>query len=155
MYLSFLHLLLNNKKAYHQYEIIERYTAGIQLKGSEVKSLRNSKGSLSEAFCQVKSNEVFIIGMHIAEYKNIQHTNHEPYRIRKLLLTKKEIQKIQKKINEKGMTLVPLSVFLSENGFIKIEIALAKGKKIYDKREAIKKKDAEREVNRNNSTFNN
>lgn len=140
--------LIQNKKAVFEYTILEKYTAGIQLLGTEVKSIREMKASISEAYCHFSNNEIFIIGMHISEYKQIKHTNHEPLRDRKLLLNRKEINKLSKSIKEKGLTIVPLSVKLSEHGFIKIEIGLAKGKKSHDKRESIKEKDLKRELER-------
>lgn len=138
--------LINNRKANFEYFIIERLLAGIQLSGTEVKSIRDKKASISEAFCHIYNGEVFIRNMHIAEYRLIKHTNHEPLRDRKLLLKKKEINKLEKSIKEKGLTIIPLNVTLTSTGFIKIEIGLVKGKKSYDKRDAIKAKDAEREL---------
>lgn len=140
--------LIQNKKAVFEYTILEKYTAGIQLLGTEVKSIREMKASISEAYCHFSNNEIFIIGMHISEYRQIKHTNHEPLRDRKLLLNRKEINKLSKTIKEKGLTIVPLSVKLSENGFIKVEIGLVKGKKSHDKRESIKEKDLKRELER-------
>jgi SsrA-binding protein len=107
------------------------------------------KASISEAYCHIIDNEIFIIGMHISEYKQIKHTNHETLRNRKLLLNRKEINKLSKSIKEKGLTIIPLSILLSETGFIKIEIALVKGKKNHDKRESIKERDVKREMEKN------
>jgi SsrA-binding protein len=140
--------ILQNKKVYFEYTIIEKYISGVQLMGTEVKSLISGKASISESFCVIKNNEVFIVGMHISEYKQIKYTNHEPTRERKLLLNRKEIQKLQKSIKEKGLTIVPISVFFSDTNFIKIEIGLVKGKKIHDKRNSIKEKDIKRELNK-------
>lgn len=142
-------LVIENRKATFEYIILDKFVAGIELIGTEVKSLRESKASISEAFCQIINNEIFIKGMHISEYKEIKHTNHETTRDRKLLLNKKEINKLSKSVKEKGLTIIPLSIKLSDSGFFKIEIALVKGKKIHDKRESIKEKDVKRELERN------
>jgi SsrA-binding protein len=141
-------VLTQNKKAFFEYTILEKYTAGIQLIGTEVKSIKDMKASISEAYCHIIDNEIFIIGMHISEYKQIKHTNHEPLRTRKLLLNRKEINKLSKSIKEKGLTIIPLSINLSDSGYIKIEISLVKGKKSHDKRESIKEKDLKRELDR-------
>jgi SsrA-binding protein len=142
-------ILLQNKKAAYEYHILERYTAGIQLQGTEVKSIRDMKASISEAYCHFINNEIFIIGMHVSEYRQIKYTNHEPLRNRKLLLKRKEIDKLAKSIKEKGLTIVPLFVYLTTTGFIKIEIGLVKGKKIHDKKESIKEKDIKRQLEKN------
>jgi SsrA-binding protein len=117
--------------------------------GTEVKSIRESNASIAEAYCHIRNNEIFILGMHVAEYKLIKHTNHEPTRERKLLLHRKEINKLVKGTKEKGLTIIPLCIYLTESGFIKIQLGLAKGKKSYDKRESIKEKDIKREFDRN------
>lgn len=140
--------LVQNKKAFHEYSILDEYVAGIQLMGTEVKSIREGKASISEAYCHIKENEIFILGMHISEYKQIKHTNHEPLRERKLLLHKKEIAKLGKGVKEKGLTIIPLGIYLTQTGFIKIKLGLAKGKKSFDKRESIKQKDIKREMDR-------
>lgn len=137
--------LATNKKARRDYTIEETYEAGIVLKGTEVKSMKAGKVSVTEAFCTVTKGEVFINGMHVSPYEHGNIHNLDPVRERKLLLNRREINKIVGKINEKGYTLIPLSVNL-RNGLIKIDIALAKGKKIYDKRQDIAKKDAERRM---------
>ena len=144
--LIFMVNLILNKKASFEYFVLDRILAGIQLMGTEVKSIRATKASISEAYCHIINGEVFIKNMHISEYANIKHTNHAPLRDRKLLLNKKEIQKLSKAIKEKGLTIVPLAVKLSDTGFIKIEIGLVKGKKTFDKRDSIKEKDAKREL---------
>jgi len=144
-----MNILIRNKKAEYEYQILERYTAGIQLLGTEVKSIRDMKASISEAYCHFINNEIFIIGMHVSEYRQIKYTNHEPLRNRKLLLKRKEIDKLAKSIKEKGLTIVPLFVYLTITGFIKIEIGLVKGKKIHDKRESIKEKDIKRQLEKN------
>lgn len=147
--LNFMNIITQNKKAYFEYSILDKYTAGIQLMGTEVKSIKESKVSISEAFCSIVDREIFILGMHISDYKKIKHTNHAPLRNRKLLLNRKEIDKLSKATKEKGLTIIPLSVFISDTGLIKIDIGLAKGKKTYDKRESIKEKDQKRELDRN------
>jgi len=142
-------ILIENKKANFEYIILEKFLAGIKLIGTEVKSIRQSKASISEAYCHIINSEIFIKGMHVSDYGTIKYTNHEPNRDRKLLLNKKEIQKLSKAIKEKGLTIVPLSIQLSEAGYIKILIGLAKGKKAYDKRESIKEKYIKRQLEKN------
>lgn len=144
-----MNILIRNKKASFEYFLLEKYTAGIQLMGTEVKSIRLLKASITDAFCVFEKGELFIRNMHISEYDNIKYTNHIPIRDRKLLLKKKELNKILKTIKEKGLTLIPLNIHLSDWNFIKIEIAIAKGKKTYDKRESLKEKDIKRELNNN------
>ena len=140
-------LIANNKKAFHDYFIEDTYEAGIALKGTEVKSLRMGKCSIKESFLRIENNEIFIYGMHISPYEKGNIFNRDPLRVRKLLLHKDEIRKLQGKIAEKGYTLVPLKVYLSKS-LVKVEIALAKGKKLYDKRDTIAKKDQRREAER-------
>lgn len=139
---------LQNRQALFDYFIEARYEAGMSLLGTEVKSLRKGKASFNDSFCVVHEGEVLIRSLHIAPYSHGSHSNHEPLRDRKLLLTKKEIGKIASALKEKGYTLVPLKIFFSEKGLIKIEIGLGKGKKQFDKRESIKKREAEREIKR-------
>lgn len=140
-------LIANNKKAYHDYFIEDTYEAGISLAGTEVKSLRQGKCSLKESFIRVEREEVFIYGMHISPYEKGNIFNKDPLRVRKLLLHGYEINKINGKMSEKGYTIVPLKVYF-KGSLVKVEIALAKGKKLYDKREDIAKKDARREAER-------
>lgn len=140
-------LIANNKKAYHDYFILETYEAGIALHGTEVKSLRMGKCSIKEAFIRVENEEVFIYGMHISPYEKGNIFNKDPLRVRKLLLHKYEIRKLLGKTKEKGMTLVPLKVYFKDS-LVKVEIGLAKGKKLYDKRQDIAKKDQQREAQR-------
>jgi SsrA-binding protein len=142
-----LKLVANNKKAYHDFFIEEKYECGIALHGTEVKSLRMGKCSIKEAFIRIENGEVFIYGMHISPYEKGNIFNKDPLRVRKLLMHKQEINKLLGKIKEKGYTLVPLQVYFS-NGKAKVEIGLARGKKLYDKRDDIAKKDARREVER-------
>ena len=138
-------LVANNKKAYHDYFIEEKYECGIALHGTEVKSLRMGKCSIKEAFIRIENGEVFVYGMHVSPYEKGNIFNKDPLRVKKLLLHKQEIHKLLGKIKEKGYTLVPLQVYFS-NGRAKVEIGLARGKKLYDKREDIAKKDARRET---------
>ena len=138
-------LIANNKKAYHDYFILEKYEAGIVLHGTEVKSLRMGKCSIKEAFVRVENGEVFVYGMHVSPYEKGNIFNKDPLRVRKLLLHKQEINRMAGKIAEKGYTLVPLQVYFKD-GKAKVEIGLAKGKKLYDKRHDIAKKDQRREA---------
>lgn len=142
-------ILQTNKKAYFNYEIIDKYVAGVVLMGTEVKSIRNNAFSVSESYCSIIDNELFILGMHISDYKGIKYTNHPNVRNRKLLLNRKEIDKLSKSVKEKGLTIIPLSVFISDAGFIKIEIGLGRGKKTYDKKNSQKLKDLDRELSKN------
>ncbi|HPG74190.1 MAG TPA: SsrA-binding protein SmpB [Bacteroidales bacterium] len=137
-----------NKKAYFQYELHEVLVAGIQLKGTEIKSIRDGKVSFTDAFCQISNGEMWVKGLHISEYVLGTCNNHEPKRDRKLLLNKREIRQWLRKVNEKGFTIIPVSLFIDENGKAKLEIALARGKKQFDKRESIKKKDIQRDLDR-------
>ena len=144
-----MEVIVKNKKASYEYEFIEQITAGIKLLGSEIKSIRNHKVSISESYVYIKNGEVYIKGMHISEYKQSGiHTNHEPTRLRKLLLNKREILKFDDSIQQKGLTIVPISVIINNKGLVKIEIALCRGKKIHDKRNDLKDKDIKREVDR-------
>lgn len=140
-------LIANNKKAYHDYFILDTYEAGISLAGTEVKSLRMGKCSIKEAFIRIEDGEVFIYGMNISPYEKGNLFNKDPLRVRKLLLHRSEIQKILGKTKEKGMAVVPLRVYF-HGGLVKVEIGLAKGKKLYDKRDDIAKKDQKREAER-------
>lgn len=140
-------LIANNKKAYHEYFILEKYEAGIALSGTEVKALRMGKCSIKEAFIRIESGEVFIYGMHISPYEKGNIFNKDPLRVRKLLLHKNEIHKLFGKMKEKGNTLVPLRIYFNDS-LVKVEIGLAKGKKLYDKRDDIAKKDQKREAQR-------
>ncbi|MHB1277275.1 MAG: SsrA-binding protein SmpB [Bacteroidia bacterium] len=139
---------IQNKRAKFEYEFIDKYEAGLQLLGTEVKSLRLGNASIAEAYCAFDDGELFLINAHIAEFKFGNINNHEPLRRRKLLLRKKELAKLEYKLKDKGLTIIPIRIFQSDRGFAKIEIALAKGKKSFDKREDIKKRDVEREIAR-------
>ncbi len=140
-------LIANNKKAYHDYFILEKYEAGIALNGTEVKSLRMGKCSIKEAYVRIENGEVYIYGMHISPYEKGNIFNRDPLRTRKLLLHRSEINKLTGKIKEKGMTIMPLRVYF-KGSLVKVEIGLARGKKMYDKRQDIAKKDQEREARR-------
>ena len=140
-------LIANNKKAYHDYFILEKYEAGIVLHGTEVKSLRMGKCSIKEAFIRIEDGEMFIYGMHISPYEKGNIFNKDPMRIRKLLLHRHEINKIEGKLQEKGLTLVPLKVYF-KGSLVKVEVGVARGKKLYDKRQDIAKKDQRREAER-------
>ena len=140
-------LIANNKKAFHDYFIEEKYEAGISLAGTEVKSLRQGKCSIKESFIRIEKGEVFIYGMHISPYEKGNIFNKDPLRVRKLLLHTYEIRKIEGKIREKGYTLVPLKVYF-KGSLVKVEMGVAKGKKLYDKRQDIAKKDQRRETER-------
>jgi SsrA-binding protein len=139
---------IRNKKASHDYEFIERYTAGVILSGTEVKSLRLGKASLADAFCSFKDGELWIRNMHIAEYANRGYMNHDPLQERKLLLNRIELRKLDRKVKERGYTIVATKLYFSDRGYAKVDIALARGKKEYDKREDIKKRDTKRDDDR-------
>jgi len=136
-----------NRKAFHDFTIYEKFTAGIVLTGTEIKSIRKNAVNLKDSFAKISGGELFLYGCHISPYEQGNRFNHEPERVRKLLMTKKEILKLEIKIKKDGYTIVPLEMFL-QNGFAKLEIALAKGKKLYDKREAIAKKSQDRDMQR-------
>ena len=144
---------IKNKRAKFEFEFLETFTAGLQLYGTEIKSIRNNKASIAEAYGIIIKNELFIRNMYIADYENGSHYNHQPKRDRKLLLNKVELTKLKKKLKNKGLTIVPIKLFISNNGWAKINIALAKGKKIHDKREDLKSKDAQREIDRKIKSF--
>lgn len=139
---------IKNKPATFEYAIEDKLTAGIVLTGSEIKSIRGSKVSFNDSFCQFHKGELWLKSLHIGQYENAGYAGHDPTRERKLLLNKKEIRKWQQKIKEKGFTIVPLSMYINENGFAKLDIGLGRGKKLHDKRETIKNRDAEREMKR-------
>jgi SsrA-binding protein len=141
-------IVIKNKKASHDYEFIEKFVAGIVLSGTEIKSIRLGKATLADSYCFFNNGELFIKGMHIAEYWWGNLNNHDPLRERKLLLTSRELRKIERKIKESGLTIIVIKVFISGRGLAKAEIAISKGKKEYDKRETLKRKDASREMDR-------
>jgi SsrA-binding protein len=137
-----------NKKARYRFHVLERMEAGIELRGTEVKSLREGRSSLAESYARIHDGEVFLIGFHIPEYRAGSVWNHEPTRRRKLLLHRREIRRLQSKVLEKGLTLVPLSVYFTPKGLAKVELALCQGKATHDKREDLKKRDAKRDIER-------
>lgn len=137
-----------NRKAKFNYEFLESYKAGMVLTGTEIKSVKEGKVNLGDSFCYFRQGELWLKNLHISEYKNGSYANHEPLRLRKLLLTKKEMRKLEGKIKEKGLTIIPYKIFFSERGLAKIEIVLAKGKKSFDKRESIKERDTAKEIQR-------
>lgn len=139
---------IRNRSAFHDYFIEDRYEAGMVLLGTEVKSIRAGKVSFNDSFCLLHQGEIWLKSLHIAEYSHGNLNNHDPLRDRKLLLQKREIRKIETKLKEKGFTLVPLRIFFNERHKLKVEIGLAKGKKHFDKRDTLRKKDAEREMKR-------
>ena len=138
----------NNKKAYFQYEIVDKYKAGIVLTGTEVKSVRSGRLSLSDSYCLFLSGELWLRSMHIAEYQEGGLNNHVPRHDRKLLLTKRELRKLEAKTKERGFTIIPVLVFLNEKNLVKVEIALVRGKKLFSKKNSIKEKDIKRDMDR-------
>jgi SsrA-binding protein len=141
-----MRLVAKNKKAFFNYEILESYEAGISLLGSEVKSIREGRVSLKESYAEIKQGEVFLLSCHVSPYGPANLLNHDPLRERKLLLHRREIKRLIGKIKERGYTLVPTKVFINEKGKVKVEIGLAKGKRVHQKREAIRERDREREM---------
>jgi SsrA-binding protein len=141
-------ITIKNKRASHDYEFLEKYTAGIQLTGTEIKSIRAGKATLTDSYCLIRDRELYIKGMHISEYWWGNLNNHDPLRERKLLLTRRELRKIERKVKEGGLTIIVTKVFINENGLAKAEIAVSRGKKEYDKRESLKRRDTERELDR-------
>lgn len=139
---------IKNKKAFFEYEIIESFTAGIVLLGTEIKSIRAGRANLTDSYCQFVTGEMYVRNLHISEYELGTCNNHVAKRDRKLLLQRRELQKWQKKVKESGLTIIPLKLFINAKGLAKIEIGLCKGKKVYDKRESIKQRDAGREMDR-------
>mgnify|MGYP006254208217 CR=1 FL=1 len=137
---------IKNKRARFEYQILDKFIAGIQLNGTEIKSIRLGKVTITESFCAFKKDELWIRGMHIAEYEFGTYANHEPKRERKLLLNRQELDKLQKKLKDQGLTIVPLLLFINEKGWAKLEIAIAKGKKLHDKRDSMKEKDIQRDI---------
>ncbi|WP_036158277.1 SsrA-binding protein SmpB [Maribacter forsetii] len=146
---------IKNKRARFEYELLDNYTAGIVLAGTEIKAIREGRASISESFCEFNDrDELFVINMQIDEYSHASHFNHKPKAARKLLLQRRELKKLSKEVNTSGLTIVPLRVFVNERGFAKMQIALAKGKKLYDKRESIKDRDNKRDLDRIKKNFN-
>lgn len=146
---------IKNKKASFAYELLDTFVAGIVLSGTEIKSIRLGKASIAESFCEFNDGgELFVINMQVDEYTHASHFNHKPKAERKLLLQKKELQKLRREVQTSGLTIVPLNLFVNERGLAKIKIALAKGKKLYDKRETIKDRDNKRNLDRIQKSFN-
>ncbi len=139
---------IKNKKASFEYYLLESFTAGIVLTGTEIKSIRTGKASLKESYCSFHNDELFVRNMNIAPYDYGTYNNHEPKRERKLLLQARELRKLKTKLDEKGLTLIPTRLFINEKGLAKLEVSLAKGKKLFDKRDTLKKKDQQREMDR-------
>lgn len=139
---------IKNRKASFEYEFLEKFVAGLVLKGTEIKSIREGRVNLQEAYCTFYDDGLWVQNMHISAYEQGNIFNHEPLRKRKLLLNKRELKKLQKKLEEEGLTVVPIRMFISDRGFAKLEIALARGKKLHDKRESIKERDVKREMDR-------
>ena len=137
-----------NKKAGFEFEIFERYEAGVVLRGSEIKVIRNGSGSISEAFCLMRDGELFVKNMNIPEYTHAGYSNHKPDSLRKLLLSKRELKRIDARIREKGLAVIPIRLFINERGYAKLEIGVGRGKKKFDKRESLKQKDSKREMDR-------
>ncbi len=141
-------ITIKNKKASHDYEFLEKFIAGIKLSGTEIKSIRLGKVTIADSYCYFSNGELYIKGMHIAEYWWGNLNNHDPLRDRKLLLTARELRKIERKVKETGLTIVVIKIFINDRGLAKAEIAISRGKKEYDKRETLKRKDASREMDR-------
>ncbi len=141
-------IVIKNKKAYHDYEFLEKFIAGIKLTGTEIKSIRLGKATIADSYCIFENGELYLRGMHISEYWWGNLNNHDPIRDRKLLMTGRELKKIERKVKETGLTIIAIKVFINDRGLAKAEIAISKGKKEYDKRETLKRKDATREMDR-------
>jgi len=141
---------IKNRKASHEFEFIDRYTAGMVLQGTEIKSIREGKVNLQDSYCVFFGSELFVRGLHISPYTQATHYNHDETRERKLLLSRKELRKLQEKVEEKGLTIAVTRLFISDRGYAKLDIALARGKKLHDKRDNIKEKDIKREMERVN-----
>ena len=139
---------ISNRKAYHEYFFEAKYIAGLVLKGTEIKSLRAGKASFNDSYCYFDKGELYVRSLHISEYSYGTYNNHEPLQERKLLLTKRELKKLEAKTKEKGYSIIPLKILLTDKGFFKLEIVLGKGKKNYDKRETIKERENDRDIKR-------
>ncbi len=139
---------IKNRKAKFNYEFLDKYTAGIKLAGTEIKAIREGKANISESFCEFNNHELFVINMHVEEYSHATHFNHNPKSERKLLLQRRELRKLEKEVTNSGLTIIPLRLFINERGLAKLQIALAKGKKLYDKRETIKDRESKRRLDR-------
>ena len=145
---------IKNRKARFQYELLDTYQAGIVLRGTEIKAIREGKASIAESFCEFSNGELFVINMTIEEYSHASHFTHQPKSSRKLLLNKRELRKLEKEVKNSGLTIIPTLLYINENGLAKLRIALAKGKKFYDKRETIKSRESKRDLGRIKKNFN-
>ena len=145
---------IKNRKAKFEYEFLDTYVAGIKLAGTEIKAIRMGKASITESFCEFQNNELFVINMHVEEYSHATHFNHNPKSERKLLLNKGELKKLEKEVKNTGLTIIPINLFINERGIAKLKITLAKGKKLYDKRETMKDRDNKRSLDRIKKDFN-
>ncbi|QYA25799.1 SsrA-binding protein SmpB [Gramella sp. MT6] len=139
---------IKNRKAKFNYEFLDKYTAGIKLAGTEIKAIREGKANIAESFCEFNNHELFVINMHVEEYSHATHFNHNPKSERKLLLQRRELRKLEKEVTNSGLTIIPLRLFINDRGLAKLQIALAKGKKLYDKRETIKDRESKRRLDR-------
>lgn len=146
---------IKNRKARFQYEILETYTAGIVLRGTEIKAIREGKASIAESFCEFHNGELFVINMTIQEYSHATHYSHTPKSERKLLLNRSELKKLEKEVKNSGLTIIPLLLYTNEKGLAKVKIALCRGKKEFDKRETIKERDTKKQLSRIKKAFNN
>lgn len=146
---------IKNRKAKFEYEILDKYTAGIVLKGTEIKAIREGKASIAESFCEFSNGELFVINMTIQEYSHATHFNHDPKNSRKLLLNRSELKKLEKEVKNSGLTIIPLLLFTNDRGLAKLQVALCRGKKQYDKRESIKARESKRNLSRIKKAFNN
>ncbi len=146
---------IKNKKARFEYEILDRYTAGIVLRGTEIKAIREGKASIAESYCEFSNQELFVINMTVQEYSHASHFNHNPKNERKLLLNRNELKKLEKEVKNTGLTIIPLLLYTNEKGLAKLDIALCRGKKQYDKREGIKDRDSKKKLARIKKSFNN
>lgn len=145
---------IKNRKAKFNYEFLEKFTSGIVLKGTEIKSIREGKASIAESFCEFQDGELFVINMNVEEYSHASHFNHAPKSERKLLLNKRELRKLEKEVRTSGLTIIPLDLYINEKGLAKLDITLAKGKKEYDKRETIKERDTKKKLSQIKKSFN-
>ncbi len=145
---------IKNRKAKFEYEFLETFVAGIKLAGTEIKAIRLGKASITESFCEFQNNELFVINMHVEEYSHASHFNHNPKSERKLLMQKRELRKLEKEVRNTGLTIIPINLFINDKGLAKLKITLAKGKKLYDKRETIKDRDNKRSLDRIKKDFN-
>jgi SsrA-binding protein len=146
---------IKNRKARFEYEILDTYIAGIVLRGTEIKAIREGKASIAESFCEFTHSQLFVINMTIQEYSHATHFNHAPKSVRKLLLNRQELKKLEKEVKNSGLTIVPLLLFTNEKGLAKLQIALCRGKKTFDKRETMKERDSKRDLSRIKKNFNN